>query len=140
MIDVLQVATAGLLASIVWFILGSVLYVNPWVAKIYKEHEGAPGLKTWKNQKQYIITMYFIGALIPCLIFALVYAFISPAFSSNVLTSIICLGLILTGVRVIPRFFDMWIQSTYPDTLLAIEIFNGTILSFAAAAVLVWMI
>jgi len=138
MANALQILTAGLLASIVWFILGSVLYVNPWIAKIYKKHEGSPGLKTWKNQKQYIITMYFIGALIPCLIFAAFYAFIDHAFTGTLLTKTIYVGLILTGIRVIPRFFDMWIQSTYPDTLLTIEIVNGTILSFAAAAVLIW--
>lgn len=140
MTDYWQIIIAGFLASLVWFILGSVLYVNPWITKIYKKHENSPGFKAWKNQPKYIITMYFVGALIPCLILAFVYSFISPAFTGSLILKTLCLGLIIAGVRMIPRFFDMWMQTTYPDTLLTIEIVNGTILSFAAAAVLVWLL
>ena len=140
MSDLLQVLVAGFVASLVWFILGSVLYVNPWITKIYKKHESSPGFKAWKSQPKYIITMYFVGALIPCLILAFVYSFISPAFTGSLILNIFCLGLIIAGVRMIPRFLDMWIQTTYPDTLLMVEIVNGTILSFVAATVLVWLL
>jgi hypothetical protein len=36
-------------------------------------------------------------------------------------------------VRVYPRFWNMWIQTSYPRRLLAIEIVNGTIGTLAIA-------
>lgn len=45
-------------------------------------------------------------------------------------------GLLLAGLRMLPRFFDMYMQTSYPNVLLVIELVNGTILSFVAAGVL----
>lgn len=46
-------------------------------------------------------------------------------------------GGILVGVKIIPRLFDMYLQSTYPNKLLTIEFINGVIGSFIMASVLV---
>lgn len=127
--NILHILFSGFIVSIAWFIGGSILYTNPTIGKIYKKLENDPGMKKWESKARYIITMYFVGALIPSLIMATVYELISPI-------SILHFGLILFGIRIIPRFFDMWIQSSYPNKLLYIEIVNGTILSFVAAIVL----
>ena len=127
--NVLHALLAGCIVSIAWFIAGGILYMNPFVAKVYKKIEDHPGMKKWDNQKKYLTYMYLIGALIPCLIFSFVYESISPV-------SVLHFALILVGVRIIPRFVDMWMQSSYPNTLLFIEIINGTILSFMAAFLL----
>ena len=37
------------------------------------------------------------------------------------------LGAVFAAIRVYPRFWNMWIQSTYPNRLLAIEFVNGII-------------
>jgi len=116
----------GFIVSIAWFIAGGILYTNPLVAKIYRKLEDDPGMKKWDSQKKYLMYMYLIGALIPCVIFSFVYEFISPI-------GILQFGLILVGVRIIPRFIDMWMQSSYPNKVLRIEFINGTILSFMAA-------
>lgn len=55
----------------------------------------------------------------------------------NIITT---LGFILVFIKIFPRFNDMWIQSTYPNKLLAIEFINGTIGSFIIAFVFVYMI
>jgi hypothetical protein len=39
----------------------------------------------------------------------------------------LALGLLLAATRVYPRFWNMWIQTTYPRRLLAIEVINGTL-------------
>ena len=62
-IDFLQVFLSGIIASIAWFVLGGALYMNPFVAKIYKEAESSPGLKKWTNVPQYVGLQY-IGILI----------------------------------------------------------------------------
>lgn len=127
--NVLHALFAGCILSIAWFIAGGILYMNPLVAKVYKKFEDHPAMKKWDNQKKYLAYMYFIGALIPSVIFSFIYESISPI-------SVLHFGLILVGIRIIPRFFDMWIQSSYPNKLLFIEIINGIVLSFMAACIL----
>ena len=124
--NVLHTLLAGFIISIAWFIVGGILYMNPLVAKIYRGFEDHPSMKKWESQKKYLLSMYLIGVLIPCLIFSFVYEFITPI-------GIVPFGLILVGIRIIPRFFDMWMQSSYPNKILCIEFINGTILSFMSA-------
>ncbi|MFH8110167.1 MAG: hypothetical protein QXE42_01875 [Candidatus Aenigmatarchaeota archaeon] len=44
-INLLQTILGGFLASVVWFIVGGILYMNPFVAKIYKNFKNSPGCK-----------------------------------------------------------------------------------------------
>jgi len=45
-------------------------------------------------------------------------------------------GLILVAVKIFPRFADMYMQTAYPNKLLAVEFINGTICSFVIALIL----
>ncbi len=56
--DVLQTILGGGAASLVWFAAGSVLYLNPFVSKLYKGAEGSPGLKKWHSVPKYIGLQY----------------------------------------------------------------------------------
>ena len=132
-IDLPQTIIGGFLASIVWFIIGSILYMNPIVAKIYKEFEKSSGLKKWEDTKKYLINMYIFGALVQCLLFAFVYSFIKSILPGSLVLDMIFFGSILVAVKIFPRLFDMWMQSTYPNKLLAVEFINGTIGSFVIA-------
>ena len=140
MINIWQTILAGFLASLAWFILGGALYMNPLVDKIYKSYKESPALKKWASLKKYIINMYLLGILIPSLIFAFVYAFINPIFPENLVLKILYFGLIMIGVRIMTRFFDMWLQTSYPNKLLVIEIINGIIGSFVIALILALII
>jgi len=139
-INLLQTILAGFLASIAWFIIGGALYMNPIVAKIYKNLENSPGLKKWEDTKKYLINMYVFGILIQCLLFALVYSFIKPILPGSLALNTIFFGLILIAVKIFPRLFDMWMQSTYPNKLLVVELVNGTIGSFVIAFILTLII
>ncbi len=127
---------AGFVTSLVWFVIGGVLYMNPLVARIYKKNEKHPGVKKWRNVKEYLLKMYVFGDLIQCLIFALIYTFISPILPTNIVSKTIIFGLILIGIKIYPRLSDMWLQTTYPNELLLVEFINGTIGSFVIAFVL----
>ena len=52
----------------------------------------------------------------------------------------IVFAFILIALKIFPRFFDMWIQSTYPNKLLAVEFVNGTIGSFVIGLVFAYVI
>jgi len=129
-IDMSQSILGGFLASIVWFIVGGALYMNPLVARIYKNFENSPGFKKWNNTKKYLVNMYVFGILIQCLLFAFVYSFVKSILPGTLILNMLYFGLILMAVKIFPRLFDMWMQSTYPNKLLLIEFINGTIGSF----------
>jgi hypothetical protein len=131
---------AGFSASIVWFIVGGILYMNPIVSKIYKHLENSPGFKKWSDVRKYLVSMYVFGILIQCMLFAFVYAFISYILPGSLLLNTIFFGLILVAVKIFPRLIDMWVQSTYPNKLLAVEFINGTIGSFVIAFILALII
>lgn len=138
-IDFFQTLLGGVVASIVWFIVGSVLYMNPLVAKLYKNAENSPALKKWSSIPRYIFLQY-IGILVQCLLWAFVFAWVKPVLTEEALMSGLLFGIILTAVKIFPRFFDMWIQSTYPNRLLAVEFINGTIGSFVIGIVFAYVI
>jgi hypothetical protein len=80
--------------------------------------------------------MYVFGMLIPSILFAFVYTYIKPVLPGDVLMNTVVFGLILVVIRIIPRWADMFMQTTYPNKLLKIELLNGTIISFVMAFVL----
>jgi hypothetical protein len=139
MTAVVQSIIGGITASIVWFMAGGALYMNPVVAKIYKEVEVSPALKKWSNIPKYLLLQY-VGILAQCLLWAWVFTLIKPALSDEIFGRGLMFGFILVFIKIFPRFFDMWIQSTYPNKLLAIEFINGTIGSFIIAMVFAYII
>lgn len=132
---IMAILLAGFTASIVWFIVGGAVYMNPFVAQVYKEYETSPGLKIRGNTTSYLMTMFLL-ILVQCLLFAAVYAYIRPVFTGAVLANGLIYGLILTALKIIPRGLDMWIQTTYPNKLLGVEAINGVIGSFVIALVI----
>ena len=134
-IDILQGISGGLAATIIWFMIGAVVYMNPFVAKIYKKYETDPSVKNRKDVKTFILNTFVFSVLIQCIIFAFVYLYIESILPGTVLLNTLYFGIILVAVKIIPRLFDMYVQSKYPTTLLSIELINGVIGSFVIAFV-----
>jgi len=130
-----KIISAGVIASVAWFIVCGILYLNPVVAGVYNNYEGHPGVKNWGDSPNYLAYMYGL-ILVQCLLAAGAYSILKPAFTGDVTSNGLKYGLILVAVRIIPRLFDMWVQSTHPNTLLAIEVANGAIGSFVIALVI----
>lgn len=130
----------AVVASVVWFIIGGGLYMNPWVAKMYKEAErSSPALKKWQSIPKYL-GFQFLGILAQCLLWAFIFSFIKPILPDGVLQQAALFWLILAAVKLFPRFVDMWIQTTYPNKLLAVEFINGAIGSFIIALVFAFIV
>lgn len=134
--EIVQLIIGGSAATLVWFIIGAIVYMNPFVAKIYEHYEDDPSVKNRKDVKTFIINTFLYSVLIQCFLFAFIYLFIQPVLPGTVLMNTIYFGMILVIVKTIPRFFDMYVQSKYPTTLLFIELINGSIGSFVIAGVL----
>ena len=132
-INILLGIIGGVTAAVVWFFVGAVVYMNPFVAKWYKKYESDPSVKNRKNIKSFLINTLVFSILIQCIIFAFAYQYIETLLPDTLLLNAIYFGIILVGVKIIPRFLDMWVQSKYPSVLLTIELINGAIGSFVIA-------
>ena len=138
--DIIQGLIGGVAATIVWFIVGAVVYMNPFVAKIYKKYENDPSVKNRKDVKAFIINTFVFNILIQCFIFAFVYLYIQAILPGTLILNTLYFGVILIVIKIIPRLFDMYVQSKYPTTLLIIELINGAIGSFVIAFVFALLI
>lgn len=123
-----EVLLWGVIIGIIHFIVVGFLYQNPIISKIYKDNGDHSGVKKWNSQQKYILSM-FLGTQIEIFIMTIGYIVFRNALGVNIINTLI-IALIFTGVRIYPRFWNMWIQSTYPNRLLRIELVNGTISTF----------
>ncbi len=44
-IDIVQGFIGGIAASILWFVIGAIVYMNPFVSKLYQNYEDDPNVK-----------------------------------------------------------------------------------------------
>ena len=142
MFNIPQALLASFVTSIIVFVLGGGLYMNPIVDKIYKKFKDGkhPGVKQWSQMGKFMLSMYVLGMLLPSLLIAGVYTFIQPVLPVSFWGATLCFGTILTLIRIYPRLADMYLTSSYPNKLLAIEFMNGTLISFLMALCLTWLI
>jgi len=138
-INLLQAVWGGFLASIVWFIIGGIFYMNPLISKIHKKFGNSPAVKQWNNTKLFLIYMYLL-ILLECLLFALVYSFIKPVFPGGVVVNGLILGLALVAVNLIPSISGRWLLSTYPNKLLFVDFIGGILSSFIIGLALAFII
>lgn len=132
----LQIITWGLAAGIIHFVIVGILYKNPFVDKFYtKAEKESPAFRKWANLKKYLLTM-FLGTQVEIYILTAGYLFLRQYLDFGEWTTTLLLGLIFSGIRVYPRFWNMWIQTTYPRNLLAIEFVNGTLSTFTVVVTL----
>ena len=92
--------------------------------------EGEPGLKAWPNKKKYVLAM-FLGTQIEIFILTVAYLQLRALFPEpGTIATALTLATLFTAIRVYPRFWNMWIQSSYPNRLLAVEAVNGAVGTF----------
>lgn len=113
--------------GIIHFIILGVLYGNPFIDKIYTEaQKNEPGVKQWDSKPKYLVTQ-FLGTQVEVIIIVFAYIWLRGLMSDSGVGSAFILGGLFACIRVYPRFWNMWIQSTYPIKLLRIEVINGII-------------
>ncbi len=128
----------GSLAGLVHFVLVGALYGNPFVDRIYAAAQaGEPGVRAWSSKPRYLLTQ-FLGTQVEVFVLTAGYFGLRGwlATGRESLGAALLIGLLFAGLRVYPRFWNMWIQSTYPGRLLAIEVVNGTLGTFAVVLLL----
>jgi hypothetical protein len=137
--DPIRTVVGGVIASLAWFVIGGALYMNPLVDKIYKSADNS-AVKEWTSLPQYLGLMFLGGALAQYTLWAFVFALVEPALPGGSFLQGIVFGFVLIVVKILPRFFDMWIQTTYPNRKLVVELINGSIGSFVGGLIFAYVI
>ncbi len=101
-IDIVRVLIATLVASVVWFVLGAVLYMNPMVSKYYKSFEAKKLVKKWSSMGAMMGFLILI-IVVQSFLWAVVYAFIKPVLPTMLVAAGLLFGLILIVTKNIPE-------------------------------------
>lgn len=126
------VAKWGALAGVVHFVMIAVLYANPITDRLSRGLEQGAAVKQWPSQPRYFVTQ-FLGTQVEVYILTIGFLWLRPLIGLPGFEGAFALGGLLAATRVYPRFWNMWIQTTYPNRLLAIEVINGTLGTLAIA-------
>lgn len=131
----------GFVASIAWFIIKSVMFKDKSVKKMQKD----VGISSIPNSLKKIITEMgpqYLATLVQFIIWALVFviALLLPVLPRGFFNKGIFFGIIMAIVNLGPVYLKLWLESAYPNKLLAINIIKGTIGNIAMAFILVYFI
>ncbi len=115
----------GAAAGVAHFVVIAFLYGNPLVDRLSREANKDPCCKRWPSERQYFTTQFF-GTQVEVYLMTLAFVWFRPVAPPGWLGALE-IGAVITALRVYPRFWNMWIQTTYPNRLLLIEVINGSL-------------
>lgn len=125
----------GALVGLIHFAVTGALYGNPVIGGMYAAAMGSePGVKRWRSQARYLLTQ-FLGTQVEVYIVAVAFVLFRAAVPLKGYAGATVLGFAFAALRVYPRFWNMWIQSTYPNRLLLVELVNGVL----STLTMVWL-
>jgi hypothetical protein len=117
----------GAIAGVVHFVFLGLYYGNPVVDKMYVQAtEQSPAVKRWTSKPRYLMTQ-FLGTQVEAYLLTLAFFLCRPMVATPGFGGALLLGGLFAGIRVYPRFWNMWIQTTYPNRLLATEFIGGSL-------------
>lgn len=140
-IGIYRTIFGGFVASLVFFAYRSIIYKDTSVTKMCRDPNAPPALKKWKNVPKKVIPQYLI-ILIQCIIWAvvLILGLLFDVFPSGYYMKVFVLGSVMAIVNIVPIYFKMWIEATYPNKLLAIGAAKGIIGNYITGFTLVYII
>jgi hypothetical protein len=117
----------GAVAGVVHFAFIALAYGNPIVDRISaKAEKESPAVRQWVSKPKYFVTQ-FLGTQIEVYILTTAFVWLRPLVDVRGYGGALLLGSMFAAIRVYPRFWNMWVQTTYPRRLLAVEVINGTL-------------
>ncbi len=120
-----EVLLWGAVAGVIHFVFLGIAYGNPLIDRLYVAAAATdPAVRKWPSKPRYLITQ-FLGTQVEVYLLTIGFVWLRPLLDVEGLAGTLLLGAVLAGLRVYPRFWNMWIQSTYPHRLLAVEVING---------------
>ena len=81
-----------------------------------------------------------LGTQVEVYVLIVLYVWFRPVAGMPGMAGALILALALSGARVYPRTWNMWIQSTYPNRLLAVETINGVLSTVTILVAAEWLL
>lgn len=117
----------GAVAGLVHFVFLGIAYGNPLIDGMYATAAAQdPAVRSWPSRTRYLVTQ-FVGTQVEVYLLAVGFVWLRPLLDIDGLPGTLLLAALFAGLRVYPRFWNMWIQSAYPRRLLAVEVVNGVL-------------
>jgi len=140
-IEIYKAIFGGFIASIVFFIYRSIVYKDTSVEKMRRNPRAPPALKKWQNVPKTILPQYLI-ILIQCILWAVVFVLglLFDVLPEGFYMKGFVLGSVMAIVNIVTIYFKMWIESTYPNKLLAIGFAKGIIGNYIIGFTLTYLI
>lgn len=124
--DVGRIALWGGAAGLAHFVLVAILYGNPVVDAYSREANRHVSVKQWPTQAAYFVRQFF-GTQVEVYLMTVAFVWLRPATAAPGYAGALEVGAMIAALRVYPRFWNMWIQTTFPNRLLLVEVVNGTL-------------
>ena len=140
-IGIYQTIFGGFVASIVFFIYTSIIYKDTSVEKMRRNPNAPPALKKWQNVPKKMISQYLF-ILIQCILWAVVFVLglLFDILPDGFYMKGFTLGSVMAIVNIVPIYLKMWMESTYPNKLLAIGFAKGIVGNYILGFTLTYMI
>jgi len=129
-----KIIVSGLVAGLVAFIVGSLLYMNPLVADIYAQEgtwAGAKPMDEFGGLGNWMLLM-FAGGIVAAVFIALLYSYTEKGIDIKSTWKKGALYGFLFWLATAPQaHFNVWLMYNVPDILNQIELVNSLIGSLA---------
>jgi hypothetical protein len=116
----------GAAAGVAHFVLIAILYGNPLVEAYSREANQHASVKQWPSPVGYFVRQFF-GTQVEVYLMTAVFFLLRPVMPDPGYLGALEAGGWIAALRVYPRFWNMWIQTTFPNRLLLVEVINGTL-------------
>lgn len=121
-----KLALWGAAAGVAHFVVIALLYGNPIVDAYSREANRHVAVRQWPTQAGYFVRQ-FLGTQVEVYIMTAAFFWLRPATPAAGYLGALEIGALLAALRVYPRFWNMWIQTTFPGRLLLVEVINGSL-------------
>ncbi len=133
-----NIIISGLFAGLAAFLVGSILYMNPFVSDIYSNsnYPCSKSMELFGELGNWLLLMLF-GVLFSTIFLAFLYSYTENGLGiKSIWKKGLVFGVLLWLVSNVPTSYYTWLMYTYPDILNLIEMFNGLIERIVAGIVL----
>ena len=140
-IGIYKTIFGGFVASIVFFIYRTIAFKDTSVDKMRRDPNAPPALKKWQNIPKTVIFQYLV-ILIQCILWAVIFVLglLFDVLPEGFYMKGFTLGSVMAIVNIVPIYLKMWVESTYPNKLLAIGFAKGVIGNYIMGFTLTYMI
>jgi predicted metal-binding membrane protein len=134
--DLKKIILVGLIAGIASFIVGNLLYLNPFASSIYSISAASYCAKPMEPFASWIMMM-FAGGILSAIFLTALYSFTEKGISKKPgWKKGMFFGALFWIAAGLPSAYNTWLLHSYPDAMIMLEAFNGLIGALTAGIVM----